>query len=315
MDPLTHALVGAGVAALTGEKLSLANPLHLGAILGALAPDFDIVMQFIGHLPYLNHHRGSSHSILGVLFSSAVIAALLWLIIGGAPPGAIFTWTVLGAGSHLVLDTLNSYGAKILWPFSQKKYTLNLLVLADPVIIFIFAGVIMWPGMPGVVPKLAFWVALTYLGIRFSMRMKVYKLLERKYETAGALRIVVMPAMVSLWNWSFLVETGNAYIIGEVRCFSVNLRVKKTLDKDPKNTFIGKALKSKLGQVFQNFTPYFYIYHCVEDGKDIVRFCDLRYFLREDFLHNATVIFDETETIVDAIFHPYNRNRNIRIMG
>ncbi|MCL4439674.1 MAG: metal-dependent hydrolase, partial [Firmicutes bacterium] len=89
MDPLTHALVGMGVAALTGEKLSLASPLHLGAVLGALAPDLDIVLQLCGDIPYLTHHRGSSHSIPGVLFSSTVIAFALWLVMGVSQPGII----------------------------------------------------------------------------------------------------------------------------------------------------------------------------------------------------------------------------------
>ncbi|MHB9095176.1 MAG: metal-dependent hydrolase [Eubacteriales bacterium] len=313
MDPLTHALVGMGVAALTGEKLSLANPLHLGAVLGALAPDLDIVLQLCGDIPYLTHHRGSSHSIPGVLFSSTVIAFALWLVMGVSQPGIIFLWTILGAVSHLLLDILNSYGAKILWPFSQKKYTLNLLVLADPIIIIIFAGVVFWPGMPGGVAKTAFWLALAYLGIRFSMRLKVHRLLWRKYADKGAKRVVVMPAMISLWNWSFFVETPDNYIIGEVRCFSLSPGVKKVLNKYPKNTLIKKALNSKLGHIFQNFTPYFHIYHCMEDGKQVVKFCDLRYFFREEFMHNATVVFDETQTIIEAVFQPYNRHRKIRV--
>ncbi len=315
MDPLTHALVGVGVAALTGDKFSLTNPLHLGAVLGALAPDLDIILQFYGDMPYLTHHRGLSHSIPGVLVTSAGLAFALGLLFGGINPGVIFIWTFLGAVSHIILDILNSYGAKILWPFSQKRYSLNLLVLADPVIITLFAGVIFWPGMSRAVAGTVFWLALGYLGIRFYMRQKVYRMLWRKYEPEGVRRIAVMPAMVSLWNWSFVVETTDTYIVGEVRCFSFHLGVKKILDKNPKNALMRKALQSKLGQIFQNFTPYFHIYYCLEDGRHIIRFCDLRYFYREDFLHSATVVFDEAQTIVEAVFQPYSKNRKIRIMG
>ncbi len=315
MDPLTHALVGTGVASLTGDKFSLANPIHMGAVLGALAPDIDIVLQLYGDVPYLTHHRGSSHSIPGVLVTSAVIAFVLWLVLGGAHPGMIFVWTVLGAVSHILLDILNSYGAKILWPFSQKKYSLNLLVLADPVIITLFAGVILWPGTPRAVVETVFWLAMVYLGIRFYMRQSVHRRLWQKYEAEGVKRVVVMPAVVSLWNWSFLVETQEAYIVGEVRCFSLHMGIEKILDKKPKNTLIQQALQSKLGQVFQNFTPYFHIFDCVEDGRHVVKFYDLRYFFREDFLHTATVFFDEKNKIIDAVFHPYHKNRKVRVMG
>jgi len=315
MDPLTHALVGAGVASLTGDKFSLSNPLHIGAVLGALAPDIDIVLQLYGDIPYLTHHRGSSHSIPGVLVTSAVIAFVLWLLFGGSHPGMIFIWTILGAVSHILLDILNSYGAKILWPFSQKKYSLNLLVLADPVIIALFAGVILWPGTPRTVAETVFWLALVYLGIRFYMRQKVYRMLWQKYEPEGVKRVVVMPAVISLWNWSFLVETQETYIVGEIRCFSLHMGIKKILDKRPQNALIQKALQSKLGQIFQNFTPYFHIFDCLENGRHVVKFYDLRYFFREDFLHTATVFFDEKNTIVDAVFQPYHKNRKIRIMG
>ncbi|MBU7006464.1 metal-dependent hydrolase [Phosphitispora fastidiosa] len=313
MDPLTHALVGMGVAALSGDKFALSNPMHLGAMLGALAPDLDIVLQLFGDVPYLTHHRGSSHSIPGVLVISGIITAGLWLLMGGVNPGLIFIWTFLGALSHIALDIFNSYGAKILWPFSRKRYTLNLLVLADPVIIVIFAVVIFWPGMSGLIAEAAFWLAVMYLGSRFYLRQRVHHMLERQFAGDAIFRIVVMPAMVSLWNWSFLIETRDSYIIGEIRCFSPKPGIKKILEKVPLSPLIGKALKSRMGQLFQSFTPYFHISHCLEDGKHIVRFCDLRYFIREDFLHSATVIFDETQTIIDAVFQPYNKNRKIRL--
>ncbi|WP_418790794.1 metal-dependent hydrolase [Phosphitispora sp. TUW77] len=315
MDPLTHALVGVGVAALTGDKFALSNPVHLGVVLGALAPDIDIVVRFFGDVPYLKHHRGSSHSIPGTLIMSGFIAAVLWLLLGGINPGLIFIWTFLGALSHIVLDILNSYGAKVLWPFSRKKYTLNLLVVADPIIIMIFAVVIFWPGMPGVIAQAAFWLVTIYLGSRFYMRQRVYRMLKRQFVEDDICRIIVMPAMVSLWNWYFLIETSGSYIVGEIRHFSPKPGIKKILEKAPQNPLIGKALKSRLGELFQSFTPYFHISHCLEEGKHIIRFCDLRYFFREDFLHNATVIFDESQTIVDAVFQPYNKHRKIRVLG
>ena len=324
MDPLTHALVGIGVAALTGDRFSLANSLQLGAVLGALAPDFDIILQLCGDIPYLTHHRGSSHSIPGVLASSAVIACFLWIAIGGAAPGIIFLWALLGSISHILLDIFNSYGAKILWPFSQKKYSMNLLVAADPVIISLFTAAIFWPGMPRTTAEMVFWAVLAYLGIRYYMRLIVHRMLCQKYPGQEIDRIVVMPAMVSLWNWAFLVETDDSYIIGEVRHFSLqagfkifgpDFKVKRVLAKNPGNDLIGKALNSKVGRIFQAFTPYYHIYHCFEEGMHVVRFCDLRYFFREDFLHQATVTFDEAYNIVDAVFQPYNRNRKNRVMG
>lgn len=315
MDPLTHALVGIGVAAFTGDKFTLSNPVHMGVVLGALAPDFDIVLQAFGHVPYLRHHRGSSHSIPGIVFSSAVIALILWLVFGSGAIGAIFIWTLLGSFSHILLDILNSYGAKVFWPFINRNVSLNLLILADPVIITVFAVMVLWPGTPHNIIRAGFWLVFAYLALRFFIRIKIARMLYRRYKDENVERVVVMPAMVSLWNWSFLVETRENYIIGEVPSFSLNPGIKKVLEKNPANTLIRKALQSNLGELFQSFTPYFHIYHSIEEGRHVVRFCDLRYFFREDFLHNATVIFDEAHNIVEAVFQPYNKNRKIRVWG
>jgi inner membrane protein len=314
MDPLTHALIGAGVASLTGDKLSVSNPIQLGAVLGALAPDLDIILQLYGDMPYLTHHRGLSHSIPGVLFISAVIAGVLWLLFPAVHPGLVFVWSMLGAVSHIVLDILNSYGVKILWPFSQKKITLNLLVLVDPVIIAVFAVVMFLPGIAWAKAGTAFWLFLAYVVMRLYMRWKIYRVLCSKYSAQQTKKIVVMPAMFSLWNWWFLVETADAFIVGEVRCFSLIPGIKKVLNKSPQNELVQLALKSRLGKVFQNFTPHYYAFYYQEDDKHMVRFCDLRYFLRGDFLHHATFVFDEAKNLIDAVFQPYNKKRKIRIL-
>ncbi len=315
MDPLTHLLVGISVTAFSGENFTVINSVHLGTVLGSLAPDFDIVLQLFGHLPYLKHHRGSSHSLPGILFSSAVIALGLGVLFGGGSFGTIFLWTLLGSVTHVLLDVLNSYGAKIFWPLSNRSFSLNLLVLADPIIIILFAATPFLPFSPAVAARIVFLIVLAYLGARLLMRQKIHWMLRRKYNNEKVQRIVVMPAMVSLVNWSFLVETKDCYIVGEVPGFTLDPGVKKVLDKNPANSLIREAMRTKVGQLFQNFTPYFYIYHCIEEGRHIVRFCDLRYFFREDFLHNATVIFDETQNIVEAVFQPYNKNTKIQISG
>ena len=58
MDPLTHALAGVLTASFSGEPMSITNPILLGALLGSMAPDLDIVYQTKGDVAYLKNHRG-----------------------------------------------------------------------------------------------------------------------------------------------------------------------------------------------------------------------------------------------------------------
>lgn len=313
MDPVTHVLVGVGVAGLSGGKLSLLNPVHLGAMLGSLAPDLDIIMQLKGDMTYLRHHRGSSHSIPGITASSLVIAAILALAFPGTPLWPVFLWTFLGSVSHIFLDILNSYGVQIFWPLSRKMYSVSLLVLADPVIILLFAGIIFWPGVPRAVSAGAFWLMLIYLAARYYMRCRVHRYLTYKHRRKNLRRVVVLPAMMSLWNWSFLIETSHNYIVGEIRYFSWQEEVRKILVKCSKNSVVHKALQSKLGQLFQNFTPYFHVSHHREDDRHVVCFSDLRYFFREDFLHHATVVLNGEYELTEAVFQPYSKERKIKV--
>lgn len=313
MDPITHLLVGVGVAGLSGDKISLMNAVQLGAMLGSLAPDFDIVMQLKGDMTYLKHHRGSSHSILGIAVSSLVIAAGLALFFPGSPVWTVFLWTFLGSVSHIFLDILNSYGAQIFWPFSRKMYALGLLVLADPVIMLLFAGVLLWFQVPQDVAIGAFGLLLLYLGVRYYMRRRVHRYLVLKYRRKNPQRVVVLPAMMSLWNWSFLIETSHNYIVGEIRYFSWQEEVRKILAKCTKNSVVQTALQSKLGQLFQNFTPYFHVSHHREEDRHVICFSDLRYFFREDFLHHATVVLNGEYELTEAVFQPYSKNKKIKV--
>lgn len=312
MDPITHALVGIGLTYFTGEKFSFANPSHIGAVLGALAPDFDIVLQLFGDLPYLKHHRGMSHSFPIVFLQSAAIAFLLHFFLPGGLK-TIFFWTFLGTVSHIVMDIFNSYGARLFWPFSKKQYTLNLLILADPVVIGLFGFSLLGRNWPGITGKTLLMFFVAYLLIRFFMRMRARKKLQVYMKENNPQQIIVMPAMVSLWNWFFLVETSDIVIVGEYNFFTSQITVKRRLTKTPANEITKKAFQSKLGKLFQNFTPYFHVFHTRENGNHVVSFCDLRYFFREEFLHNATVIFDDTHNMIEAVFQPYSKKKRIKI--
>jgi len=137
MDPLTHALAGALTASFSGNSMSVTDPIFLGAVLGSIAPDLDIIYQTKGDMAYLKNHRGISHSLIGFAAVSAGIAGFLSLIFPETAYLTIFLWTFLGTLTHGFLDFLNSYGAKLFWPISNKKQNLGILTIFDPVLIFI----------------------------------------------------------------------------------------------------------------------------------------------------------------------------------
>lgn len=69
----------------------------------------------------------------------------------------------------------------------------------------------------------------------------------------------------------------------------------------------------KIGKFFKEFTPFMYIkYEKTTEGVR-ANFFDLRYFIKNRFLHNGTVTLNNEMEPVEAAFHPYSPNRNITI--
>lgn len=315
MESLTHALIGAGFAALSGEAPSLTNPIYLGCIIGAIAPDFDIVLYLKGELPYLKHHRGFSHSLPGLALISLAITAVLGIFY----PIATFwpqllLWTFLGALSHSLMDVLNSYGAKLFWPLINNKTNLNLLMIFDPFLIILFSALWFLPGNFSQNAQIIWIIFGLYLLFRLLMREKLKKYLSQSFKLAGWQNSFILPAIYGMGTWDFAVTKNNTCIVGQVNFFNGKVLVRERLPIAAESKIIKKALQSKLGEVFQDFTPHFHITHSLSQDCHVIKFLDLRYYIRNDFLHRGTLILDKQFNLVEGIFQPYHKNRRIRVI-
>ena len=77
MDPLTHTLVGASLAATQlGRKTRLAAP---ALVIGANLPDIDVLSYFHGEDFALGFRRGWTHGVLALVVLPALLAGLLML--------------------------------------------------------------------------------------------------------------------------------------------------------------------------------------------------------------------------------------------
>lgn len=311
MDPITHALVGAGIAGLSGGEMSITNPVVLAAMIGAVAPDLDIVYQVKGDMAYLKTHRGFSHSIPGLILLSGLIAGGLGLVMPEAGFAQMFGWALAGALSHSLLDILNSYGAQIFAPFNKKRVTCNLLMITDPVLILLFMSIFFLPGNVQVNTIMAIAGFGGYLLFRLALRKRAERYLANKYAISKIKRLAVMPSMASLWTWDFVVETERKCLVGQINSFSFGINIRRKLAKFKKVDLTEAALESKLGKLFKEFTPHFHLVINQVNDKYVVDFLDLRYLLKKDFLHTGTAVFDRHLQVVEAIFHPYSRRRKV----
>ena len=139
MDPLTHTLVGASLAATRlGEKTRLAAP---AMIIGANLPDVDVLAYTRGPDFALGFRRGWTHGVLALVVLPALLAIGLWLWDrwrhhDGSDPslatGWLFGLSYLAVATHPTLDWLNTYGMRWLMPFRDTWYYGDSVFIVDP---------------------------------------------------------------------------------------------------------------------------------------------------------------------------------------
>ncbi|MEM9703799.1 MAG: metal-dependent hydrolase, partial [Planctomycetota bacterium] len=175
MDNLAHALAGAAMARALPERwaggLKEADPafdpdanrpgvwLTLSAVVAANLPDFEALILWPppwgDKASYLLHHRGWSHSLIGVAAEAMAFGALLWglaylfqrvrpsgRLFAGYTPGRGFAVAGLGAGSHLFMDWWNGYGVRPFYPFDKSWYYGDLAFILDPWIWLTLGGAV-----------------------------------------------------------------------------------------------------------------------------------------------------------------------------
>lgn len=135
MDNLTHSLVGAllgqaGLKRLSGRAMAT-------LVLAANLPDVDAVATLLG-TESLAIRRGFTHGPIGLLVLPPLLVALVLAWNRWRPadrpvnPRALLLLAYAGALTHPLLDWLNSYGIRLLEPFSSRWSYGDSLFIIDP---------------------------------------------------------------------------------------------------------------------------------------------------------------------------------------
>jgi inner membrane protein len=137
VDNLTHGLVGAVMGRMGLKRLS---PRAMPAIIiAANLPDIDsFVARGLGCEP-IAAHRGFTHGIGGLVTMPflAVAIILIWEKLRPNKEGplklvGLLLACFLGVLSHPLLDLMNTYGTRVLEPFSHRWFYADTLFIMDP---------------------------------------------------------------------------------------------------------------------------------------------------------------------------------------
>ncbi|GAA4014449.1 hypothetical protein GCM10022280_11150 [Sphingomonas swuensis] len=149
MDNLTHSLAGALLGQMGLKRASRFG--LLGCILGANAPDIDVIAPLFLPVDNIAFHRGPTHALWGLPVMALGTVALLWIVdrLKPAAPDSLpfrfwplFLVTLGGVVSHPFLDWLTTYAVAFFAPLGDRWYSANAIFIIDWVYwIILVAGV------------------------------------------------------------------------------------------------------------------------------------------------------------------------------
>jgi inner membrane protein len=137
VDNLTHSLVAAVMGRAGLKRLT---PRAMPAlIVSANLPDIDSFVAPLFGIDPLAEHRGFTHGVGGLVtlpfFAVAIILTWERFRPGSEGPtrlGGLLLACFLGTLSHPLLDFLNTYGTRLLEPFSHRWFYGDTLFIMDP---------------------------------------------------------------------------------------------------------------------------------------------------------------------------------------
>lgn len=230
MDPATHTLSG---VALARTGLREATPLATAAlVIAANIADIDGVFYIFGNgYDALAHRRGWTHGPLGLallpfLTTGAVLAWDRWVRRRRDPdapparPAPLLLLALLGVLTHPLLDWMNTYGVRLLMPFSERWFYGDALFIIDPWVLIGLGCAVYLSGRIG--RNAARWglglvtayIALMVIGSAAAERWVRAETVAAAEEVR---RVMVGPVPVNPFVGQVIVETPDAYLTGTFR--------------------------------------------------------------------------------------------------
>ncbi len=264
--------------------------------LAAEAPDLDVLSRFGGSAFGLNHHRGFTHSFLGVPIVAIAVVGFVWLIwrLRGRktrnpdlPPrwGLLLAYACLAGLSHILLDYTNNYGVRPFWPFSERWYSGDIVFIVDPILLVVLTLGLIIPALFSLineeigarrralhpVPRgraaatLALIAVVAYWGLRaYEHSLAVAALESRTYNGADAIRVSAYPRVANPFRWYGVVETSAFFATMDVDSLNassmtpeVDPEARMRIRYKPEETPVTLAAKEcYLGRVYLSWAQY-----------------------------------------------------------
>jgi inner membrane protein len=324
VDNITHSLTGLLLSRAGLDRLTPRAAWIL--LLAANAPDIDVVSAFGGSLNYLHYHRHFTHTLvmLPVLPFLCVLAVRL---VSRKPVNWARAYAIacIGVASHLALDLTNSYGVRLLLPFSARWLHLDITNVIDFWIWGVLFISVSAPALARLVNAeigasaqtrggarrgfaiFALVFLTVYEGARSVAHARAVSTLEsRVYSGQAPSRVAALPGPVSLFAWRGIAETPELVSIVNVNLLDdFDPAAGRTFYKPEPSSAIETARRTPVFEEFLRFSqyPYWQVTPAEQaEGGTRVEAMDLRFGDPRTPSFVATAIVDANQKVTRAWF-------------
>ncbi|HKT12615.1 MAG TPA: metal-dependent hydrolase [Terriglobia bacterium] len=280
MDNITHTLTGIAISqAGFNRKTRFAT---LALVIGSNLPDIDSLSGFWGGVTYLEHHRGITHSIIGVAALGIALAAGTYFLGERVRPKTTGPpldgrWLLLACcvatGIHLLLDSTNSYGIRPFLPFSAHWYAWGIEPIIDPLLWLILTAGLGLSALFRLITEevgarktgfqtgalFSLCAIVAVWGLRdFSHRRALNMLDSVRYYQAEPQKLGAFPSFANPFEWTGVVETSAAFYVLSVNTLSAEIEPADAtvFHKAEPSAALKTALETRTARVFMDFARF-----------------------------------------------------------
>lgn len=261
MDNVCHTLVGAAL----GES-GLKSRTRFGnaaLMIAANLPDIDVLV-FVSGMPAVAFRRGWTHGVLAQALLPIAFTLVVVMIDRWRPPrrqgaprarvGALLLLSYLGVLSHVGLDLLNSYGVRLLMPFSGRWFYGDAVFIVDPWLwLMLGAGVVLARRLARVdLARAAVMLAVIYIAAMVGSARAARGIVEAEWRSQNReapRALMAGPAPVNPLRKSIIVRAGEGYVTGTFHWWPLEVRFDPALV--PSNENHAAAVRASETPVFR----------------------------------------------------------------
>jgi len=259
VDNITHTMAGAVLARAGLDRRGTLPLAGATLMLAANAPDIDVFVLFVGSYAGLALRRGWTHGPMAMVLLPLILTALMlaWdrlvrrrgaraASLAPVTAGATLVIAFIGVLSHPALDWLNTYGVRLLMPFSRDWFYGDAVFIIDPWLwLMLGAALVHWRRTRRRVQIFGA-CAAAYVVAMIGASMVAERTARGAAEMAGITgieEVMYQPAPAQPHRGSLIVTRRDSYTLGSFHWLSPSGRVTFVPDSIPRGDWMSSEVR------------------------------------------------------------------------